>query len=160
MKHGSTFSPNTVYSQYERRLFIMPIIRTTTRRPIQQGEEPPASHREAESSAPMEFGEGDDRVSFPLPPANVITPTITIKKEENDEDRDVQMSGTDFPYSPKVDSLVDERVEEEDAKDVTKIMPGISRHSAEHKVVNALHRSDEEDGGMLQTQSSGVGAIC
>jgi len=95
----------------------------------------------------MEVGEGDEQVLFPLPLTNLSAPATTIKKDDSEEDRDVQMAGTECFPSPKVDSLVDEGIEE-DAKDVLKAETETSAHPSEQEIVDAFNRSDEEDEGI------------
>lgn len=113
----------------------------------------PATRNEPEDAVQMVFGIGDEQVSFPLPPTSLNAPATTMNTDNNEKDRDIQKEEAQPSDVHKVDSLVDEGIDEGDTKAVSKMMIESLGYPNEQEVIDALHRSDEEDEGMLSMSS-------
>jgi hypothetical protein len=147
VKQRTAITPNVVCHQYERRLFLKPIMPATTQRQSRRGDDLLASVSEPDTDAHMGFGEGDERMSFPLPPNNLMSPTTTIMEDDSDEDSNAKMIGTETSSPHKANSLVDIDIEE-DAQDISEAGTETLGPPNEPEVVDALHQSDKEDEGM------------
>jgi DNA-directed RNA polymerase subunit RPC12/RpoP len=120
----------------------------TTCRQSQREADTPSGQSEAGDVVRMEFEDGDERLSFPFPPTNLTAPNTIRSKDDEKVVHDMQMGAAKVPSQPKVDSVIDEGIEEDSTKGVSKAEVDTSGHPNEQEMINTLYRSEDEYDGM------------